>query len=184
MTAQVMTTPDELRAALIRLTLELATSFLSPSIRSRAARAVGAVTGTAWPHDVDERLIGMLQEQLFIVTHRASIGAGPLRQVAHDIRTLTEALIPAPPPPDPPECNFGGEASGGNSGGGCSPVLTPGEAARYLGLDRLGVADPAARVRYLVKKRRLRSIKVLGRIAFQRSDLDEYLVRHAAKEGR
>lgn len=62
-----------------------------------------------------------------------------------------------------------------------SPVLTPDEAARYLGLGKLGVRQPADRVRYLVKRKRLRSIKVLGRTAFQRSDLDEYLIKHTQK---
>ncbi|MEM9913485.1 MAG: helix-turn-helix domain-containing protein [Planctomycetota bacterium] len=168
MTTQPITTPEEIKARLTAVALELSVSPLSPRLRD----TVGAVRGAVWPHDIDDGLIGLLQDQLFIVTHRASLGDGPLRQVARDIRTLTEALIPTEPPEAPALEDDDG-----------SPVLTPDEAARYLGLDKLGVTKSADRVRYLVKKGRLRSIKVLGRTAFQRCDLDEYLVRHASPSG-
>ena len=56
-----------------------------------------------------------------------------------------------------------------------SPVFSPAEAATYLGLPALGVKNPEDRIRYLVKKGRLRSIVLLGRMAFLREDLDRLL---------
>lgn len=92
----------------------------------------------------------------------------PMPELAKTLRSLAERIAPArarEPDDD-------------------SPVLTPREAADYLGLGKLGVRQPAERVRYLVKRGRLRSIKVLGRSAFQRADLDEYLIKHTQKGRR
>lgn len=175
MTTPTLTTAEDLRPRLLQLALELTVSPLSPSLRCRAANAAGAVTGAVWPFDTDDRLINLLQDQLFILTHRANLGDGPLTEIARRIRALTDTL--APPPPEADDLD-------NNSGGDDSPVLTPEEAARYLGLGKLGVTKPAERVRYLVKTKKLRSIQVLGRTAFQRSDLDQYLIRHASSGGK
>ncbi len=89
----------------------------------------------------------------------------PMPELANTLRLLAERITPA-------------RAREPNDE---SPVLTPREAADYLGLGKLGVRQPAERVRYLVKRKRLRSINVLGRTAFQRSDLDEYLIKHTGR---
>tara|TARA_R110002111_G_scaffold119040_1_gene181936 strand:+ start:74 stop:532 length:459 start_codon:yes stop_codon:yes gene_type:complete len=89
----------------------------------------------------------------------------PMPELANTLRLLAERIAPARAREPDDE----------------SPVLTPREAADYLGLGKLGVRQPAERVRYLVKRKRLRSINVLGRTAFQRSDLDEYLIKYTGR---
>jgi len=160
---KIITTTSELRRDLLTLACELDLTPMSFSARQNAAFASKALGNAALPHNVDDRLIRALDEELFNVSHRANIGSGPLRETARRIRGLTDAIAPQE-----------------DADLDDSPVLTPVEAAKYLGLGKLGVTNPAERVRYLVKKKKLRSIQVLGRIAFQRSDLDEYLIRHTA----
>ena len=166
---ETMPTPDELRRMLSALALELDLTPLSLSIRDQARRVGQSLTRAALPHTAGDRHVRALHDALFTVTHRADLDSGPLRETARRIRGLTDLICPTPPEDEDLED---------------SPVLTPDEAARYLGLGKLGVTNPAERVRYLVKKKQLRSIQVLGRTAFQRSDLDEYLIRHAARERR
>lgn len=56
-----------------------------------------------------------------------------------------------------------------------SPVLTPKEAALYLGLDRLGCAHPEKTVRSYVNRGLLECVKLGGRMAFMRDQLDKLL---------
>lgn len=167
--SETMTTPDELRRMLLALATKLDLRPLSLSTRRRAISTNKALFGAALLHDVDDRLVAALHDELFTVTHRANLDSGPLRETARRIRGLVDIICP-PPPED--------------HGLDDSPVLTPDEAATYLGLAKLGVTNPAERVRYLVKTKKLRSIQVLGRTAFQRSDLDQYLIRHASSGGK
>lgn len=161
---ETMTTPDELRREAQQLARAIDLVPLSLATRAAAKRLGKSLANAALPHTVEQHLVSALHEDLFTLTHRANLGSGPLRESARRIRGLVEAIVPV----EPDDINDG------------SPVLTPDEAARYLGLAKLGVSNPAARVRYLVKHQKLRAIKILGRAAFQRSDLDQYLILHAS----
>lgn len=67
-----------------------------------------------------------------------------------------------------------------------SPVLTPKEAALYLGLDRLGCAHPEKTVRSYVNRGLLECVMIGGRMAFLRDQLDRLLQsrRRSAKAAR
>ncbi|MEM6260762.1 MAG: hypothetical protein AAGI37_21145, partial [Planctomycetota bacterium] len=126
------------------------------------AERVSALLGdTAWPHDAEDDMVRELGENLFNLTHRAGERSGPFPETARCMRKLIDLIAPEERPDPDDE----------------SAVLTPAEAGEYLGLRKLGVASPAAGVRHLVKTRALRSVNVLGRMAFVRSDLDEYVTR-------
>lgn len=56
-----------------------------------------------------------------------------------------------------------------------SPVFTPKEAAEYLGLDRLGIEDPERTVKRYVARGLLECVKLGGRMAFMRDQLDKLL---------
>ena len=53
-------------------------------------------------------------------------------------------------------------------------VFSPKEAAEWLGFVSLGVPNPEASMRHLHKQRKLRGVKIGGRLAFLRPDLEAY----------
>ena len=159
-----------LKTHLLDLARDLDFMPLSSTIRERAVHATKLLDETALPQNVDENLVRSLDDELFFLTHRAAWKSGPLRETARRLRGLIEIMAEG----INTDCSPNEEA----------PVLTPWEAAQYLGLDKLGIKNPEARVHYLVKQKKLRSTLILGRRAFQRSDLDRYLVKHAAKDSK
>ena len=151
-----------IRARIQRFASILESVPLQISMRQHARQLLVELGTIDWPEGAEPIVIHELEEQLFSVIYRSNLGDGPYRESARSIQILLDLLIPRDEPA------IGGE----------SAVLTPDEAAEYLGLNRLGVANPGARVRYLVKTKRLRPTRILGRVAFQRSDLDNYLISH------
>ncbi|MEM1026834.1 MAG: helix-turn-helix domain-containing protein [Planctomycetota bacterium] len=157
--------PDRFRRAALAYADRLELVPFESQHRAEARQLLGdAAKRVAWPHDADPRAERGLCDLLFVLGWQVNLRSGPLPELARRLRGLLDLVAPEEAPPEEPE-------------GSDSPVLTPEQAAAYLGLDRLGVKNPASRVRYLVKKGRLRSTKVLGRLAFTRADLDEYLAR-------
>jgi len=65
-----------------------------------------------------------------------------------------------------------GQAGGPNP----DPFLAVGAAARWLGLDAM-VRNPEQAIRTLARKRRLRSTRIAGKLAFRVSWLEEYANR-------
>ena len=58
-------------------------------------------------------------------------------------------------------------------------LLTFEEAGQWLGLDRLGYAQPGEAVRNLCRTRRLRHVKIGKRVFIRRAWLEAYLEREA-----
>lgn len=64
-------------------------------------------------------------------------------------------------------------------------ILWPVEAARYLRLDKTGLARPERSVCRMAKTKQLPHVVIAGRIAFLKNDLDSFLARrHNAPRGR
>lgn len=58
------------------------------------------------------------------------------------------------------------------------------EAITYLGLDRVGLKEPAKAIHRLIKKGALHPKKISGRLCFDRSELDKILANGDHKRGR
>lgn len=157
--------PEQTRGAVLALATQIDCAAISLRIQAEAKRLASTLGDTAWPYDAPEEMIREVGDVLFIISHRVEPKDGPFPNLAVRLKKLLDLILPETRQ-DPDE--------------GC-PVLTPAEAGTYLGMHKLGVVNPAASVRHLVKKRDLRSVNISGRMAFVRSDLDEYLTRLSAQ---
>ena len=60
-----------------------------------------------------------------------------------------------------------------------APLLTPEEAARFLGLDRVGLKNPGATLTYLRRTRQIGFVTIAGKVMFTKKHLEDFISAHS-----